>query len=210
MSEQSEPEVNLLLWMLETTMDWIPAGVWHLLVIAGFLGYFLTFVMRLIPFMGIYALPIRILSFVVLLGSVYVEGALNYRTSEEVINIIEEGNKKAENITAETDSTVKQEEEKIDKEKDQLKDQVGALFGKTKDLEAKAAEEARQKTAAEKLASVSTLSPQMIARSVAFAASLQAEEERLSTAAGAFASISLKSQQDMTSSSLSISAPAED
>jgi hypothetical protein len=76
--------------------------------------------------------------------------------------------------------------------------------------EAKAAEEARQKTAAEKLASVSTLSPQMIARSVAFAASLQAEEERLSTAAGAFASISLKSQQDMTSSSLSISAPAED
>jgi len=144
MSEQSEPEVNLLLWMLETTMDWIPAGVWHLLVIAGFLGYFLTFVMRLIPFMGIYALPIRILSFVVLLGSVYVEGALNYRTSEEVINIIEEGNKKAENITAETDSTVKQEEEKIDKEKDQLKDQVGALFGKTKDLEAKAAEERRK------------------------------------------------------------------
>lgn len=144
MAEQSETEVNLLLWMLETTMDWIPASIWHLLVIAGLLGYFLTFVIRLIPFMGIYALPIRIISFVVLLGSVYVEGALNYRAPEEAVEAIEEGNEKAKNITDQTDTTVKQEEEKIDKEKDQLKDQVGALFGKNKDLEVKAAEERRK------------------------------------------------------------------
>lgn len=145
MAEQSQPEVNLLMWMVETAIDWIPSPVWHLLVIAGLLGYFVTFVMRFIPFMGIYALPIRIVSFIVLLGSVYVEGALPYRQmAEKAEEVVDEGNKQAAAITDKTDDTVKEAEKQIDKDKEHLQGQVGALFGKNKELEAKAAEERRK------------------------------------------------------------------
>lgn len=145
MAEESKPEVNLLMWMIETAMDWVPAPVWHLLVIAGLIGYFITFIMRFIPFMGIYALPIRIASFLVLLGSVYVEGALPYRQmAEKAEEVVDEGNKQAVAITNKTDEAVQEGEKQIDKEKENLQGQVGALFGKNKELEAKAAEERRK------------------------------------------------------------------
>lgn len=145
MAEQSQPEVNLLMWMVETAIDWIPSPIWHLLVIAGFIGYFITFMMRFIPFMGLYALPIRIVSFLVLLGSVYVEGALPYRQmAEKAEEVVDEGNKQAAAITDKTDDSVKEGEKQIDKEKENLQGQVGALFGKNKELEAKAAEERRK------------------------------------------------------------------
>lgn len=145
MAEEAKTEVNLLMWMVETLMDIIPSPVWHLLVIAGLIGYFITFMMRFIPFMGLYALPIRIVSFLVLLGSVYVEGALPYRQmAEKAEEVVDEGNKQAVAITDKTDDSVKEGEKQIDKEKENLQGQVGALFGKNKELEAKAAEERRK------------------------------------------------------------------
>ena len=145
MAEEAKTEVNLLMWMVETLMDIVPSPVWHLLVIAGLIGYFITFMMRFIPFMGLYALPIRIVSFLVLLGSVYVEGALPYRQmAEKAEEVVDEGNKQAVAITDKTDDSVKEGEKQIDKEKENLQGQVGALFGKNKELEAKAAEERRK------------------------------------------------------------------
>lgn len=147
MAEESKPEVNLLMWMVETAMDIVPSPVWHLLVIAGLIGYFITFMMRFIPFMGLYALPIRIISFLVLLGSVYVEGALPYRQmAEKAEEAVAEGNKQSAAITDKTDEAQKEGERQIDAEADKAKKQLDGLLGKNKQLE-DAAAEARRKQA---------------------------------------------------------------
>lgn len=138
---------DLIVWMTHTLMDIFPPMVWHILLVAGLVGYFITFVMKFIPFMGPYRIVIRIVSFIVLLFSVYVQGAMPcHEGGKKAQEVYEDASKKGEEITDKVNNDVKNEENKIDNKAAELQGQIDSMFGKNKEL-AKKAEEERRKAA---------------------------------------------------------------
>ena len=60
------------MWIL----DWLPFWVFHLLVVAGFVGLAASLVLKFIPFISTYRLPIQVASIVILVFGVYMEGGI--------------------------------------------------------------------------------------------------------------------------------------
>ena len=60
------------MWIL----DWLPFWVFHLLVVAGFVGLAASLVLKFIPFISTYRLPIQVTSIAVLVFGVYMEGGI--------------------------------------------------------------------------------------------------------------------------------------
>ena len=60
------------MWIL----DWLPFWVFHLLVVAGFVGLAASLVLKFIPFISTYRLPIQVTSIVILVFGVYMEGGI--------------------------------------------------------------------------------------------------------------------------------------
>ena len=61
------------MWIL----NWLPDWIFHLVVIIGLLGLLGSFFFGFIPFFGRYALPIKIVSIILLLVGVWFEGGIS-------------------------------------------------------------------------------------------------------------------------------------
>ena len=60
------------MWIL----DWLPFWVFHLIVVAGFIGLAASLVLKFIPFVSLYRLPIQVASIAILVFGVYMEGGI--------------------------------------------------------------------------------------------------------------------------------------
>lgn len=60
------------MWIFNITPDWI----WHLIFIIGFIGTLIGFVFGFIPFIKQYIIPVRIVSLLVLLFGIFMQGGL--------------------------------------------------------------------------------------------------------------------------------------
>lgn len=60
------------MWIL----DWLPFWIFHLLVIVSLAGLAVSLVLKFIPFVSIYRIPIQIASIAVLVFGVYMEGVI--------------------------------------------------------------------------------------------------------------------------------------
>ena len=60
------------MWIL----DWLPFWIFHLLVVVGFAGLAASLVLKFIPFISTYQLPIQVASIVILVFGVYMEGGI--------------------------------------------------------------------------------------------------------------------------------------
>ena len=67
------------MWILE----WIPNWIFHFVVLAGVLGLLASWVIRMIPFVATYRLPIQAVSILALVFGVYMEGAISNQESWE-------------------------------------------------------------------------------------------------------------------------------
>jgi hypothetical protein len=61
------------MWIL----DWLPFWIFHLIVIAGFVGLAASLVLKFIPFVSTYGLPIQVASIALLVFGVYMEGGIS-------------------------------------------------------------------------------------------------------------------------------------
>jgi hypothetical protein len=59
----------------------VPNFVFHLILFVGAIGLLSTTLLTNIPFIQKYILPIKIVSFILLLGGVYFNGAISYKNS---------------------------------------------------------------------------------------------------------------------------------
>ena len=60
------------MWIL----DWLPFWVFHLIVVTGFIGLAASLVLKFIPFVSLYRLPIQVASIAILVFGVYMEGGI--------------------------------------------------------------------------------------------------------------------------------------
>ena len=61
------------MWIL----DWLPFWVFHLVVLAGLVGLGASLVLKFIPFVSTYRLPIQVASISILVFGVYMEGGIS-------------------------------------------------------------------------------------------------------------------------------------
>jgi hypothetical protein len=61
------------MWIL----DWLPFWIFHLIVLTGLGGIIASFVLKFIPFVSIYKLPIQVGSLILLVFGVYMEGGVS-------------------------------------------------------------------------------------------------------------------------------------
>jgi len=61
------------MWIL----DWLPFWIFHLIVLAGFVGLAASLVLKFIPFVSTYGLPIQVASIALLVFGVYMEGGIS-------------------------------------------------------------------------------------------------------------------------------------
>ena len=61
-----------IMWMLSLLPNW----VWHFVTISGVLALFMAFVLKAIPFVKQYRIPLQVWGVVALLGGLWVEGGL--------------------------------------------------------------------------------------------------------------------------------------
>jgi hypothetical protein len=61
------------MWVL----DWLPFWIFHLIVLAGLAGLAASFVLKFIPFVSTYKLPIQVAAIATLVFGVYMEGGIS-------------------------------------------------------------------------------------------------------------------------------------
>jgi len=61
------------MWIL----DWLPFWIFHLIVLAGLGGIIASIVFKFVPFISQYTLPIQVISIIVLVFGVYMEGGIS-------------------------------------------------------------------------------------------------------------------------------------
>ena len=61
------------MWLLQ----WLPDWVFHLILLVGVLGLGASFVLKFIPFVDQYKLPIQVAAVILIVLGVYMEGAIS-------------------------------------------------------------------------------------------------------------------------------------
>jgi len=61
------------MWILE----WLPVWIFHLVVVLGIAGIIASIVFKFVPFISQYTLPIQVISIIVLVFGVYMEGGIS-------------------------------------------------------------------------------------------------------------------------------------
>jgi len=61
------------MWIL----DWLPFWIFHLVVVLGIAGIIASIVFKFVPFISQYTLPIQVVSIIVLVFGVYMEGGIS-------------------------------------------------------------------------------------------------------------------------------------
>jgi hypothetical protein len=64
--------MSQIIWMLSFIPDWF----WTLVLISGILGTLATWVLKFIPFVSTYRLPIQVASIIALIAGVYFQGVI--------------------------------------------------------------------------------------------------------------------------------------
>jgi hypothetical protein len=93
-----------IVWMLNLLPDW----VFHMLLIAGIVGIIASYILKRIPFVNTYNTSLRILSILIIIGTVWVEGG------RDVQHAWEEKLKEAEEKVAVAEAKSKEENVRIE------------------------------------------------------------------------------------------------
>lgn len=62
------------MWQITWILNLLPDWVFHLLLVAGLIGVVVSYILRRIPFINQYNTPLRILSILIIIGTVWVKG----------------------------------------------------------------------------------------------------------------------------------------
>ena len=93
------------MWIFNITPDWI----WHLIFIIGLIGTLIGFVFGFIPFIKQYIIPVRIVSLLILLFGIFMEGSLwNNNVWQAKIKELEEKVAQAEAKAAQTSEKIQE------------------------------------------------------------------------------------------------------
>jgi hypothetical protein len=90
------------MWIL----DWLPFWVFHMSVVAGFIGLAASLVFQFIPFVSIYRVPLQVVSIAILVFGVYMEGGIATQEKWEA-KVAEVKLEMAQKETASVETTVK-------------------------------------------------------------------------------------------------------
>jgi len=64
-------------------MNFLPNWIFHIILLAGILGLVASFMLKFIPFISTYTLPIQVASILLLVAGVWFEGAISNQTAWE-------------------------------------------------------------------------------------------------------------------------------
>ena len=111
--------MSQIIWMLSFIPDW----VWTLVLISGIVGTLATWVLKFIPFVSTYRLPIQVASIIALVAGVYFQGVIANETKwQDKIADLQKQIVEAETKSKETNVVVQEKivtKTKIIKEKGQ-------------------------------------------------------------------------------------------
>jgi hypothetical protein len=62
------------MWQITWILNLLPDWVFHLLLVAGLIGVVASYILKRIPFINQYNTPLRILSILIIIGTVWVKG----------------------------------------------------------------------------------------------------------------------------------------
>ena len=130
------------MWIL----NWLPDWIFHLVVIIGLLGLLGSFFFGFIPFFGRYALPIKIVSIILLLVGVWFEGGIsNNNAWLEKVHALEkkvaEAEVKSANANTKLTSAIAEKNKEIASVQASLKNKI-KQFTSIMDSECKVPEQA--------------------------------------------------------------------
>jgi hypothetical protein len=111
--------MSQIIWMLSLIPDW----VWTLVLISGIVGTLATWVLKFIPFVSTYRLPIQVASIIALVVGVYFQGVIANETKwQDKIADLQKQIVEAETKSKETNVVIQEKivtKTKIIKEKGQ-------------------------------------------------------------------------------------------
>ena len=111
--------MSQIIWMLSFIPDW----VWTLVLISGIVGTLATWVLKFIPFVSTYRLPIQVASIIALVAGVYFQGVIANETKwQDKIADLQKQIVEAETKSKETNVVIQEKivtKTKIIKEKGQ-------------------------------------------------------------------------------------------
>lgn len=64
------------MWQLTWTLSHLPDWIWALVLIAGFAGIIVAWILRFIPFVNTYQFPIQVISILLFLLGIYFQGVI--------------------------------------------------------------------------------------------------------------------------------------
>lgn len=118
------------MWLL----NWLPDWVFHFILLAGVLGLVASFVLKFIPFVDQYRIPIQVAAILLTILGVWYEGGIaKDREYRERISALELKVSRAETAAAEANTKLVEALAKKDQE---IKDATNANKQKLKDLAA--------------------------------------------------------------------------
>jgi hypothetical protein len=86
--------------------DWLPFWIFHIVVLSGFAGLAASLVLKFIPLISLYRLPIQVVSISVLVFGVYMEGGISNQEKWEA-KVAEAKLEMAKKETASAETTTK-------------------------------------------------------------------------------------------------------
>ena len=119
------------MWILNFLPDWI----FHLVVIAGVLGLVASTFFGFLPFIGKYALPVKVVSIILLVVGVWFEGAIsNHNSWLEKVRELEKKVADAEIKSAQANtkltSIIAEKNREVAKVQSELKNKIREISGK--------------------------------------------------------------------------------
>lgn len=119
------------MWILNFLPDWI----FHLIVIAGILGLVASTFFGFLPFIGKYALPVKVVSIILLVVGVWFEGAIsNHNSWLEKVRELEKKVADAEIKSAQANtkltSIIAEKNREVAKAQSELKNKIREISGK--------------------------------------------------------------------------------
>lgn len=128
--------------MIEITwlLSFLPNWLWALVLIVGLLGLLASWILKFVPFVVTYRLPIQVVSIILLLSGVYFQGVIANETihQQEIQKLrdkIEQQNKEAKNLTDEINKLRSQFDNEIIKKGNKIISNIDRLVnGKLQDV----------------------------------------------------------------------------
>jgi uncharacterized coiled-coil protein SlyX len=113
------------MWILK----WMPDWIFHLMLIAGLLGLAASFVLKFVPFVAQYRVPIQWAAGILIVIGIYMEGAISNEAAwqarvKELEIKVARAEAKSQAANADLVSKLGQREKQIAQQQQQLKDRI--------------------------------------------------------------------------------------